>query len=206
MPRPRSLTQAQVAEAALSVIDRDGLAALTMRAVARELGMSTMGLYRYVVDRDELEQLVVDLVFGGMDTAPPAPGPSWQRRIEIMVDRMRGQVAIHPAVVPLTLTHRHSSSGVLRWSEAVLGILTEAGIEGAERVIALRGLTAYIIGAIQVEHFGPLAGPGTKVIAGLPESSFPYMAETARAAGDVSADAEFSGGLAAFLRGLAIRE
>ncbi|MGW2560996.1 TetR/AcrR family transcriptional regulator C-terminal domain-containing protein [Streptomyces sp. NPDC001514] len=202
MPRPRSLTHAQVASAALAVIDREGLAGLTMRAVAVELGMSTMALYRYVVDRDELEQLVVELVLGAVDTTPPPPDASWRERIEVMVGRLRDAVDAHPAVVPLTMTHRHRSPSQLRWAETVLGILTEAGFEGERRVIALRGLVAYVIGAMQLEHLGPLSGRGTDAIARLPQDEFPYMAETARYAAAVDADQEFLGGLAILLRGL----
>jgi AcrR family transcriptional regulator len=202
MPRPRSLTHAQVASATLTVIDRDGLAGLTMRAVAEQLGMSTMALYRYVDDREELEQLVVELVLSAVDTTPPAPGTSWRDRIEVMVGRLRDTVGAHPSVVPLTLTHRHRSPSVLRWSETVLGILTEAGIEGERRVIALRGLLAYVIGAIQLEHLGALSGQGTVAISELPQASFPYMAETARYAAGVDADQEFRGGLTILLRGL----
>lgn len=81
MPRPRSLTTADLATAALAVLDREGLPALTMRAVAKELGMATMALYRYVRDRDELEVLVADQVFAAIDTALPeeATGVSARR-------------------------------------------------------------------------------------------------------------------------------
>ncbi|WP_030925665.1 TetR/AcrR family transcriptional regulator [Streptosporangium amethystogenes] len=201
MPRPRSLTQDQIAAAALAVIDRDGLAALSMRAVATELGMSAMALYRYVGDRQEVEGLVVELVLGGVDVSPP-PGTSWRERVTTLVGRLRDQVGAHPHVVPLTMTHRHRSVGVLRWSEAVLGILTEAGLAGADRVIALRGLLSYVIGAVQLEHLGPLSGAGTTVIAGLAPADFPYMAETAGHARLVGADEEFYGGLAIVLRGM----
>ncbi|MGK8501572.1 TetR family transcriptional regulator [Nocardia asiatica] len=71
MPRPRSLTTADVVAAALAVLDRDGLSALTMRAVAKELGMATMALYRYVRDRDALEVLVADQVFASMIPRSP---------------------------------------------------------------------------------------------------------------------------------------
>jgi AcrR family transcriptional regulator len=202
MPRPRSLSADQLASAALAVIDRAGLAALTMRAVASELGMSTMGLYRYVHDREELEGLVVELVLGGVDSTPP-PGAAWRERVEIMVGRMRAAVGAHPAVLPLTLTHRHSSPGILRWSETVLGILTEAGIDGRRRVVALRGLLAYVIGAIQLEHLGPLSGLGTAALAELPDARFPHLAETARHARRVGPDEEFAEGLDVLLRGLA---
>lgn len=202
MPRPRSLTPDRLASAALAVIDRDGLAGLSMRAVAEELGMSTMALYRYVDDREELEALVVERVLSAVDTGLPAPELPWRERIEIMVGRMRDAVGAHPAVIPLTVTHRHRSRGVLRWSEAVLAILTDAGIEGERRVIALRGLLSYVIGAIQLEHLGPLAGAGTDVIAQLSPDDFPFMSQTARQAREVGPDREFLGGLAALLRGL----
>ncbi|GGL65144.1 TetR family transcriptional regulator [Streptomyces fumigatiscleroticus] len=202
MPRPRSLTRNQLAAAALAVIDREGLAGLSMRAVAKELGASTMALYRYVQDREELEGLVVDRVLGAMDTEPPDPAAPWQERVEVLVRRMRDAVSAHPSVAPLTVTHRHRSPVGLRWAETVLAVLTEAGIDGERRVVALRGLLGYVIGAIQLEHLGPLSGRGTDVIAELPPSAFPYLSATARQAREVGPEAEFLGGLALLLRGL----
>ena len=104
-------------------------------------------------------------------------------------------------MVPLLVSHRHRSIGVLRWSETVVGVLHAAGFDGTRRVIALRALLSYVIGALQLEHLGPLAGPGTAAIAGSPD--FPRLAETGRQAGAVSPDDEFAGGLTIVLRGLA---
>ncbi|MCC5579487.1 TetR/AcrR family transcriptional regulator C-terminal domain-containing protein [Microtetraspora sp. AC03309] len=202
MPRPRSLTPAQLASAALAVIDREGLAGLSMRAVAQQVGMSTMALYRYIDDREELEQLVIESVLGAVDTTPPATDGSWQERIEILVHRVRDSVGAHPGVVPLIITHRHRSAGLMRWSESVVGILTEAGLDGRKRVIALRCLLAYVVGAVQLEHLGSLAGSGTEGIADLSRTEFPHLADTARRARAVDADEEFHGGLATLLRGM----
>lgn len=202
MPRPRSLTQDRLSSAALAVIDRDGLGGLSMRTVAKELGMSTMALYRYVQDRDELEQLIVERVLSTVDPAPPAVDLPWPDRLRTMVTRLRDSVGAHPAVVPLTLTHRHRSPSVLRWSETVLGILAASGIEGEQRVIALRGLIGFVIGAIQLEHLGPLSGRGTVAITELPADEFPHMTEVAHHARKVDADREFFGGLDVLLRGL----
>ncbi|HEY0698337.1 MAG TPA: TetR/AcrR family transcriptional regulator [Micromonospora sp.] len=201
MPRPRSLTPPRIASAALDVVDRDGLAALTMRAVAAELHMSTMALYRYVADRDELEALVVEHVLGGVDTRPP-PAGEWPGRVTTMARRVRTVVGAHPAVVPLTMVHRHRSPSVLRWSETVLGILAEAGFDGTRRAVALRALLSYLIGAIQLEHLGPLSGAGTVAMAGLPPAEFPHLSETARYARQIGPDDEFEGGLATLLAGL----
>ncbi|NKZ03358.1 TetR/AcrR family transcriptional regulator [Actinomadura latina] len=201
MPRPRSLSTERLAGAALAVIDRDGLAGLSMRAVAKELGTSTMALYRYVRDREELEGLVVDLVYAEVDPTPPSEGP-WDARIEAMALRLRDAFGAHAAIVPLTLTHRHASAGSLCWGEAVASILAEAGITGPRAAIALRALIAYIIGAIQLEHLGALSGEGTAVIAALPAGQFPALTETARHARHLGPGEEFRGGLAAVLRGL----
>ncbi|KYF52630.1 transcriptional regulator [Sorangium cellulosum] len=201
MPRPRSLSHPGIAAAALAVIDREGLAALSMRAVASELGMSTMALYRYVNDREQLERLVVDLVLSAVDVDVPARG-SWSERVTILVERMRDAIRAHPSVVPLTLAHRHSSEGVRRFGEALLAVLTEAGFAGAQRVIAFRSLLSYVIGALQAEHLGPLSGAGTARLAELSEADYPFLSATARDARHVPPDQEFFGGLAILLRGL----
>jgi AcrR family transcriptional regulator len=196
------LTPDQLAAAALAVVDRDGLAGLSMRTAAKELGMSTMALYRYVDDRGELERLVVEFVLDAVDTDPPPAQAPWDARIEVMVRRIRDVLRTHPEAVPLTVSHRHRSPGVLRWSETVLVILTEAGFAGRRRVVALRALLAYVIGALQLEHLGPLAGEGTVALSALRPSDFPHLAQTAGQAREVDADQEFFGGLAALLRGL----
>jgi len=202
MPRPKSLTAADLAAAAIAVIDRDGLPALSMRTVAAELGLSTMALYRYVRDRDELELLVVEGVLHTLETTPPPPQSPWPERIATMAERVRATVGEHPGVVPLLLRHRQDSITTLRWSEAVLTILTEAGWTETGRAIALRALISYLNGAIQLEHLGALGGSGTAVIAALPRSDFPLMAATAEAARQISPEDEFTGGLRILLAGL----
>ncbi|MCT2584680.1 TetR/AcrR family transcriptional regulator [Actinophytocola gossypii] len=200
MPRPRSLTRSGIAAAALAVVDRDGLAALTMRAVAKELGMAAMSLYRYVADRDELEVLVVDHVLTDLDLSVP-PGP-WRDRIAGLLERMRAATQAHREVVPLVVRHRHAAPASLRWIEATLAVLTEAGFTGRRRVVAQRTLVAYLLGALQNEHYGPLSGSGTAAMAELSISDFPVLAETAAQARALPPADEFRAGLAIVLDGL----
>lgn len=200
MPRPRSLTHQQIAAAALDVVDADGLAALSMRTVARRLNVGTMSLYRYVADRDELEAMVVDLVLDTVDLRVPTG--SARHRIAVLAERVREATARHPAVVPLVLAHRHRTPASLRWGEAVLGVLAEAGYTGKRRVYAFRALLAYVFGALEVEHYSPLSGPGTEALATLPADEYPMLAKTAAAAGGIAAAEEFRRGLDIVLRGL----
>jgi AcrR family transcriptional regulator len=203
VPRPRSLTPAAIAAAALAVLDRDGPAGLSMRAVAAELGTGTMSLYRYVADRAELELLVVDLVLAaaGPDTAAERRLP-WQDRITGLAERARQAITAHPAVIPLLLAHRHAAPNSWRWSEAVLAALTEAGLSGQRRAIALRCLVAYITGTLQAQYLGPLAGPGTTALAALPPAAYPLLAETAQHARGIPPEQEFRQGLDIVLGGL----
>jgi AcrR family transcriptional regulator len=201
MARPRSLTRAGIARAALAGIDRDGLAALSMRAVAAELGMGTMSLYRYVEDREQLERLVVDLVLSDLDLALPVRAP-WSERVTLLVERLRTAVGAHPSVVPLLVGYRHVSPSSFRWAEAVLGVLTDAGFAGERRVIAFRGLLSYVIGSLQYQQLGSLSGPGTAALAELPDAEYPLLAETARHARHITPDEEFDRGLAIVLRGI----
>jgi AcrR family transcriptional regulator len=201
MPRPRSLTSADIAAAALQVIDRDGLAALSMRTAATELGVGTMSLYRYIKDREALERLVVDQVLAAVDIEL-APRTSWNRQITQLAERMRNAIGVHPSIVPLLMLHRHASQEVKRCAEAFLRALTEGEFAGEQRVIALRTLVSYLSGALQAQHLGPLDGPGTNAMAELPGDEYPLLSEAARVAKRVGPNKEFRSGIAIVLQGL----
>lgn len=199
MPRPRSLTLDQIAAAALAVLDRDGQPGFSMRAVAKELRVGTMSLYRYVADRDEVEILVGGLVLGAVDldtTGPP------RERVTTLVERARTAVAAHSATIPLLISHRQQIPGSLEWGEAVITAYAAAGLDPVERALALRATIAYLFGALQLATGAPLAGPGTQRIA---SGDLPHIAESARAAGDVDPGVEFRRGLDALLDGLGLR-
>ncbi|WP_069161700.1 TetR/AcrR family transcriptional regulator [Nocardia altamirensis] len=204
MPRPRSLTQEDLSAAALAVIDRDGLAALTMRAVAKELGLATMGLYRYVADREALEILVVDRIFADIEATLPPEMP-WRERISTLLQRMCAAVSKHPETVPLVLRHRQSTAASLGLIETMLSALTEGGFVGRDRLIAQRTLIAFLFGFLQNEHYASLAGPGTATMAHLAVEDYPLVAATAAQARTIPASEEFRDGLAVVLRGLAPR-
>jgi AcrR family transcriptional regulator len=204
VPRPRSLTTDDLATAALAVIDRDGLPALTMRAVAQELRMATMALYRYVADRDELEILVANRILDPVDISLP-PVADWRERAAILLERLRAAASAHPAAIPLTLRHRQSAPASLRWIEAMLTVLTEAGFTGSERVIAQRTIVGFLLGYLQNEHYASLLGAGTAALAQAPADEYPLLAETAARASAMSPADEFRGGTAILLQGLAAR-
>jgi AcrR family transcriptional regulator len=186
------------------VIDRDGAAGLSMRAVAAELRVGAMTLYRYVADREELELLVTDLILSAACTVPDQRLP-WRARVAELAESARAAAVAHPAAVPVLLAHRHNAPHSLRWSEAMLAALTEAGLTGQRRAVALRCLVAYITGTLQAQHYGPIDGPGTAALASLPREDYPLLAETAAdARSGLTPEAEFRQGLDILLDGLAL--
>lgn len=201
MPRPKSLSLTDIAVAALAVSRRDGLAGVTMRAVAEDLGMGTMSLYRYVSDREQLEQLMVDHVLSKVDTTLPGR-LGWRARISVLFERARDAAGAHAEIVPLLVKHRASSTHSMRWGDAVLAELAQAGFSGVRRVVAFRTLLAYLLGSLQLAHFGSLAGADTRQLAELPPERYPLLAETAQHAQRVEPEHEFRRGLALVMRGL----
>lgn len=71
--RPAELDVEQVVRAAVELADRDGLAGVTLAKVAKELGYTTMSLYRHVGSKEELLVLMGDAATGPARTFPPAP-------------------------------------------------------------------------------------------------------------------------------------
>lgn len=209
MPRPRSLTTQQIAAAAITVIDRDGLAALSMRTVADELDRRTMALYRYVEDREELECLVVELALGAVldrartvpGTAPEATPP--RERLLVLMGLMREAVGAHPGVLPLAVRHREGCLPALRWAEHVLEALRRAGLDGAGSRSALRTLTSYVIGALETEHRSGPPGDAAGRATLPPPDAFPLLA-AALAGQQPDPGDEFLAGAEAVLRGLGI--
>jgi AcrR family transcriptional regulator len=201
MPRPRSLDQDSIADAALAIVDRAGLAALSMRAVAAELGVGTMSVYRYVTGRADVERLVVDRVLLAADI-PVSNSASWDRQVVGRVNAMRAAIAAHPAAIPLLLVRSTGSPRAWHWLEALLDALSRAGFDARQRVIAVRTIQAYLIGAVQSQYLNPLTGDGTLALASMPVNDFPLIVETARSAISLSPDLEFEQGLARVLDGL----
>jgi AcrR family transcriptional regulator len=200
MPRPRSLTPADVAAAALAVLDREGLAGFTMRAVAAELHMATMSIYNYVRSREELEELVIEALLSEVDLTLPRRA-TWRRQVSILVERVRDVAQAHPQVVPLALPHRLTSAAGLLLSETFLGALARAGFGGQQRERANRILMSYLLGSLQFEHSGQLSAMGSATVARL-SGEYPLVADGAQMARRALPDEEFRIGLAIVLDGL----
>lgn len=209
MGRPAKFSRAQLQAAALALVDREGLAGLSMRALASELGAGAMTLYNYVSTREELEVLVVEAVIAQAHW-PPSDGRPWQDEVKVIATAWWRAVRAHPHAIALILTRRSRAPAVFEVTEALLGALARSGRSGASLLVAFRALSALITGLAQSELAGPLAVQAAEsaqdTIArfrALPAERFPKLIEIAGAAMDSTAQREFQASLDLLLAGLA---
>ncbi len=93
--RPRVLDDADVVDAAFRVIEEHGFAKLSMRAVARELGVPTMTIYGYVPNKTALDALLIDRILSEVRIPEPVQG-TWDERLLILVCDARRTLVERP--------------------------------------------------------------------------------------------------------------
>ncbi|HTG22830.1 MAG TPA: TetR/AcrR family transcriptional regulator C-terminal domain-containing protein [Reyranella sp.] len=204
MPPKPKFARAQLQAAALALVDKQGLAALSMRTLAGALGTGPMTLYNYVKDRDDLDALVVEAVLA--EISRPRPHGDWQHDVRAIVEATWRTVRRHPHVIPLVLTRRTLHETTLDWAEALLDALAGSGRSGSELLIAFRTVSGFVMGLAQAQLAGPLSAGADPDIAraqALPPARYPRLIEIAKAATRLGADREFRAGLDIVMTGLA---
>src|SRR5437016_8507653 len=78
-PKRTPLNRQRVLRAAIALADERGAQELTMRKLAKELGVEAMSLYNHVANKDDLLDGMIDIVFGEIE--PPAPGGDWKAEL-----------------------------------------------------------------------------------------------------------------------------
>ncbi|WPH12978.1 TetR/AcrR family transcriptional regulator [Variovorax paradoxus] len=208
MGRPAKFTHSQLQAAALALVDREGLAGLSMRALAGELGTGAMTLYNYVSQREDIDLLVVEAVIGKARW-PRAGYAQWQDEVRAIATALWQAVRAHPHAIPLILTRRSRSPAVFEVTEALLRALARSGRSGPALLVAFRAVSGLITGLAQSELAGPLALQAEEsaelTIArfrALPVERFAHLIDIANAAAGSTADGEFQASLDLLLAGL----
>ena len=178
-PQPRSgkLSRERIVEAALAVVEKDGLESLSMRRLAQELDVWPMSVYRYFRDKDELLDAVVD---GAAEEValPEVGGGGWREQILDLLHEARAALGREPAGLSTLFTRAMLTPGALRISEAGLRILQDAGFEPGEAARAWRALCGYAFGASGFEDDASSEAAvrrARSALAGLSADEFPAL-------------------------------
>jgi AcrR family transcriptional regulator len=142
-PRP-PLTKDRVLRAALALADRGGIAALSMRKLAEELGVEAMSLYHHVASKDAILDGVVDAVFD--EIALPSAGSGWKKAKRERAISVRDALSRHPWALALLESRANAGAATLRHHDAILGALRTAGFSVSLAAHAYSALDSYIYG------------------------------------------------------------
>jgi AcrR family transcriptional regulator len=156
--QPRTpLTRDSIIQAALRVLQRDGVESLSMRKVGEELGTGAASLYWHVRNKDELLQLVFEHVTAEVEL--PTPDPSrWQEQLRDLARQMRQTMHRHRGVARISLGRIPAGPTLARTTEWLFELLRPVGIP--EPVIAYVGdVTGLYVGAYAFEESLGLASP-----------------------------------------------
>ncbi|MGP3683474.1 TetR/AcrR family transcriptional regulator [Streptomyces sp. IBSNAI002] len=165
------LSRRRVLEAALRVVDEEGLDGLSMRRVATELGVETMALYRYTPSKNDLLDGLVESLFieleQALDSAASAANasadprheavPPWREALLGIARAMYRVALAHPHVIPLvavrpfTVPMARRPAAVLRAHERLLALLGTAGLDEGTTLRMYRAFISWVLGYIVVE-------------------------------------------------------
>ena len=148
----RSVTVQQVVDAALALADEQGLAAVTMRAVAERVGVSAMSVYTYVPGKAELLDLMVDALYLRMPR-PAWHAGSWRDRLTDVADANRVLLTDHPWMTEVAALSRPPlGPGVMAKYEHELAALDDAGLDDVTTHAALTHLLGFVQSQARSAH------------------------------------------------------
>jgi AcrR family transcriptional regulator len=150
MPRRATpLTTEEVVHTARSMIERGGVEACSMRALATQLGVQPPAVYRRVKDKHELLALVLADAFS--DVEVPTEG-TWQDRVAELMRRLRALLRRHPTLLTLYLSSHLREADAARLVEVASGPLLDAGFDAEGASFAVTVVSMYTLGMTTVAN------------------------------------------------------
>src|SRR5690349_17344697 len=142
------LSVERITLAAIEVADAEGLAAVSMARVARQLGAGTMSLYRYVASKDELLLLMSDAAL----TLPPAPpaGAGWRAALRHWGHAVLAELRRHSWYVEIPLAGPPIGPRNMAWFDAALRTLDDTPLDASQRVAAVMTLITFVQGEVRL--------------------------------------------------------
>jgi AcrR family transcriptional regulator len=139
----RLLSLGRIVESAARIADAEGIGAISMSRIAKELNSSTMSLYRYVSAKGELLPLMVDSAFGP-PVPHPGPRPHWREGLEHWSRSYLAVLRRHPWVVRIPISGPPSTPHQIAWAEQGLCFLKRSGLTEARKMSAILMLAGLV--------------------------------------------------------------
>jgi len=177
--RRTALSRERVLRAAIALADEGGIEALSMRKLAKELGVEAMSLYNHVPNKDGILDGIIDLVAGEIEL--PADGTDWKTAIRQSAISTRDVFLRHPWASSLWMA-RQGGSARLRRGDWMLRTLREAGLSSDLIYHAYHIVESHILGFTAQQLNFPyadeeLAGLAETFLQQLPAGEYPDFVE-----------------------------
>ncbi len=182
--RRTPLNRDRIVVAAVEFADREGLDALSMRKLGRDLGVEAMSLYNHVANKDDLLDGMIDVIVELIGL--PDPTADWRRAMRDRAISAREVLRRHPWATRVMETRTTPGIATLRYYDAVLGILRGAGFPLQLAMHAFSATDAYVYGFTMQEIDLPfdnaeeLEAIAADLLAQLEGMDMPHLAEVTR--------------------------
>jgi len=152
-PGPRrALTEDEILDAALSLLDDGGTNAASVRGIAAKVGVAPNAVYTYFPDKASVINALVERLLGEVDHGVFADREEpWRHRVESLALELRARLAAHPGAVPLMISGPLDGPHALTLNERLLELLADAGLNSVDAARAAYLLAVYVFGSIALE-------------------------------------------------------
>lgn len=138
------LSRDRIINAAATVADRAGLAAVSMRSVAKVLGVEAMSLYHHVPSKEALLDDLADWVFARIEL--PEVGDTWREAITARARSARSVLTAHPWALGMMESRPNPGPALLQHHDRLIGVLMTEGFSAALATHAFSAIDAYVYG------------------------------------------------------------
>lgn len=207
------LTRDAIVAAAMHLLDREGMDALSMRRLAQELNAGTTSLYWHVKDKDQLLDLILDEIIGEVPLDDD-PAAIWRERCAHLARQLRAVLLRHKDSALIFGSRMSIGPKTLHGLDHLLGILRSAGFQGISLGQAYSAILNYASGYAVLECRPPSGGiaegktseelfeMGVEMFRSVPAELFPNVAALGVEGVMLTSDQQFEYGLARLLDGI----
>jgi AcrR family transcriptional regulator len=143
------LSRQRALSSAVALADAKGLASLSMRKLAQEVGVEAMSLYHHVANKEDILDGMVDLVFAEIEL--PSDGTEWKTAMRQRAESARAALTRHPWAISIMDSRSSPGPATLRHHDAVIGSCRKAGFSVQMAAHAFSLIDSYIYGFVLQE-------------------------------------------------------
>jgi AcrR family transcriptional regulator len=148
----RALTEDEILDAALNLLDQGGPNAASIRGIAAAVGVAPNAVYTYFPDKAAVVKALVERLLGEVDHDVFADrSQPWRLRVESLALELRQRLSAHPGAVPLMIGGPMNGPHALALNERLLELLADAGLGPTDAARAAYLLIVYVFGSIALE-------------------------------------------------------